>query len=65
MNNKIIVGFCGLKPLSIYFYEEKQTDKHQKGFDSWTHFVSMLFLGTWFGLNPDYALENLLRPKYL
>jgi len=46
MNNKIIVGFCGLKPLSIYFYEEKQTDKHQKGFDSWTHFVSMLFLGT-------------------
>tara|TARA_R110000868_G_scaffold160347_1_gene389807 strand:+ start:611 stop:1792 length:1182 start_codon:yes stop_codon:yes gene_type:complete len=23
--------------------EEKQTDKHQKGFNSWTHLVSMLF----------------------
>jgi len=23
--------------------KEKQTDKHQKGFDSWTHLVSMLF----------------------
>lgn len=23
--------------------QEKQTDKHQKGFDSWTHLVSMLF----------------------
>jgi hypothetical protein len=22
---------------------EKQTDKHQKGYDSWTHLVSMLF----------------------
>jgi predicted membrane channel-forming protein YqfA (hemolysin III family) len=23
--------------------KEKQTDKHQKGFNSWTHLVSMLF----------------------
>ncbi len=23
--------------------QEKQTDKHAKGFDSWTHLVSMLF----------------------
>ena len=23
--------------------KEKQTDKHQKGFSSWTHLVSMLF----------------------
>ena len=23
--------------------KEKQTDKHSKGFDSWTHLVSMLF----------------------
>src|ERR1035437_6797110 len=23
--------------------EEKQTDKHQKGYNSWTHLVSMLF----------------------
>ena len=23
--------------------KEKETDKHQKGFNSWTHLVSMLF----------------------
>ena len=23
--------------------KEKQTDKHQKGFNSWTHLISMLF----------------------
>lgn len=31
------------KPIFNKLVKEKQTDKHQKGFNSWTHFISMLF----------------------
>jgi len=31
------------KPIFKKLVKEKQTDKHQKGFNSWTHLISMLF----------------------
>ncbi|MEL6562299.1 MAG: DUF4372 domain-containing protein, partial [Bacteroidota bacterium] len=31
------------RPTFKKLVKEKQTDKHQKGYDSWTHLVSMLF----------------------
>ena len=31
------------RPLFNKLVKEKQTDKHQKGYNSWTHLVSMLF----------------------
>ena len=43
--------------------KEKQTDKHQKGYNNWAHLVSMLFCSRSFGTKSQYVrdISNGLR----